>query len=149
MIINNVAYSWSMVRLSSNALGAPEGSTILSGISGLKWNKARKIETNYGMGGKPTSRGFGNHVYTASVTMDYGTQQTLRGIKGSLTDIGEFDLIISFANPIMAVGQDFATHTVTLKGCVFVEDGMETQQDDTNISKEFQLNPFDIIIAPV
>lgn len=35
--------------------------------------------------------------------------------------------------------------TVTLKGCLFNEDGMESKQDDTNITKEFNLNPFDII----
>ena len=32
--------------------------------------------------------------------MDYATQQTLRSTYGSLMDIGEFDLIISFANPM-------------------------------------------------
>ena len=52
------------------------------------------------MGGKPVSRGFGNITYTASITMDYATQQLLRSVYGSLLEIGEFDLIISFANPM-------------------------------------------------
>ncbi len=134
-----------MITLASTALGIEEGSTTLEGVSGIKWNKARKIESNYGMGGKPVSRGFGNLTYTASITMDYATQQALRSIHGSLMDIGEFDLIVSFANPMAS--DDWTTTTVTLKGCIFSEDGMESSQDDTNISKEFDLNPFDIVIG--
>lgn len=144
-IINNVAYSWSMITLASTALGIEEGSTVLEGVSGIKWSKKRKIEPNYGLGGKPVSRGFGNISYTASITMDYATQQTLRSTYGSLMDIGEFDLIISFANPMAS--DDWTTTTVTLKGCIFSEDGMESQQDDTNVTHEFDLNPFDIQIG--
>ena len=68
-VINNVAYSWSMITLSSTALGIEEGSTTLEGVSGIKWSRKRKIESNYGLGGKPVSRGFGNIVYEASITM--------------------------------------------------------------------------------
>ena len=48
-IINNVAYSWSMITLSSTALGIDEGSTTLEGVSAIKWSKKRKVESNYGM----------------------------------------------------------------------------------------------------
>lgn len=41
-IINNVAYSWSMITLASTALGIEEGSSTLEGVSGIKWNKKRK-----------------------------------------------------------------------------------------------------------
>ena len=144
-IINNVAYAWSMITLSSTALGIDEGSTTLEGVSAIKWSKKRKVESNYGMGGRPVSRGFGNITYTASITMDYATQQLLRSVYGSLLEIGEFDLIISFANPM--AGEDWTTTTVTLKGCIFTEDCLESQQDDTNITHEFDLNPFDIQIG--
>ena len=133
-IINNVAYSWSMITLASTALGIEEGSTVLEGVSGIKWSKKRKIEPNYGLGGKPVSRGFGNISYTASITMDYATQQTLRSTYGSLMDIGEFDLIISFANPMAS--DDWTTTTVTLKGCIFSGGGRESQQDKTNLGIE-------------
>ena len=144
-IINNVAYSWSMITLASTALGIDEGSTVLEGVSGIKWSKKRKIESNYGLGGSPCSRGFGHISYEASITMDYATQQGLRSTYGSLMDIGEFDLIVSFANPMAS--DDWVTSTVTLKGCIFSEDGMESQQDDSNITHEFDLNPFDIQIG--
>lgn len=143
--INNVAYSWSMIRLTCDALGIDEYSTILQGVSEIKWNKKRKIENNYGLGGDAVSRGFGNKTCTASITMDYNTVEQLRAISGSLMDLGEFDLIVSFANAY--AGDDWDATTVTLKGCVFAEDGMESKQDDTNITKEYDLNPFDIIIG--
>lgn len=142
-IINNVAYSWAMVRISIPALDISEDSTIMQGVSKINWNKNRKIEDNYGIGGKKVSRGFGNKTCNASITMDYNTASQLRALAGSLMDLGEFDLIISFANAY--AGEDWSAETVTLKGCIFNEEGFESEQDDTNITHEYQLNPFDII----
>lgn len=144
-IVNNVAYSWAMIELTAPALtgSASANPTILQGVSGIKWNIKRNVKTNYGLGGEPVNRGFGNREYTASITMDYNTQVQLRALKGSLMNLGEFDLVISFANELGT--DDWTTETVTLKGCLFTEDGMEAEQDDTNITKEFDLNPFKII----
>lgn len=146
MFVNNVAYSWGMVQLTSVGLtgSANPNPIVLSGVTAIKWNRKRKVETNYGLGGEPANRGFGNVEYTAQITMDYNTQVQLRALKGSLMALGEFDLVISFANEFTS--QDFSTETVTLKGCFFNEDGMEVSQDDTNITKEFELNPFRIEI---
>jgi hypothetical protein len=145
MIINNVAYSWAMVQLTAPALtgSANANPTILQGVTAIKWNIKKKVESNYGLGGEPVNRGFGNTEYTAQITMDYNTQVQLRALKGSLMNLGEFDLVVSFANEFNT--QDFSTETVTLKGCLFNEDGMEVSQDDTNITKEFELNPFKIV----
>lgn len=147
MIVNNVAYSWAMVQLTSLALtgSANPNPIILQGVTAIKWNIKKKVETNYGLGGEPANRGFGNTEYTAQITMDYNTQVQLRALKGSLMAIGEFDLVLSFANEFNS--QDFSTETVTLKGCLFTEDGMEVSQDDTNITKEFELNPFKIVLS--
>ena len=144
-IVNNVAYSWAMIELTAPALtgSASANPTILQGVSGIKWNIKRNVKANYGLGGEPVNRGFGNREYTASITMDYNTQVQLRALKGSLMNLGEFDLVISFANELGT--DDWTTETVTLKGCLFTEDGMEAEQDDTNITKEFDLNPFKII----
>lgn len=147
MIINNVAYSWSMVQLTAPSLTGSDSTDpiVLSGVSAVKWNIEHKMETNYGLGGQPVSRGFGNTVYTASITMDYNTQVQLRALQGSLMNLGEFDLVISFANDL---GSDnWVEETITLQGCVFNEDGMEVSQDDTNITKEFNLNPFKIVLS--
>lgn len=145
--INNVAYSWAMIELTSpNIAGLDSNPMILQGVSAIKWNVKRNMQTNYGLGGEPVNRGFGNREYTASITMDYNTQVQLRGLRGSLMAIGEFDLVISFANNIENVEGDWTSETVTLKGCVFNEDGMEAEQDSTNLTKEFDLNPFQIVI---
>ena len=143
-IVNNVAYSWAMIELTAPALTGSNNAntTILQGVSGIKWNIKRNVKTNYGLGGEPVNRGFGNREYTASITMDYNTQVQLRALKGSLMALGEFDLVISFANELGT--DDWTTETVTLEGCLFTEDGMEASQDDTNITKEFDLNPFKI-----
>lgn len=145
MIVNNVAYSWSMIELTAPGLTGSNDANpiILQGVSGIKWNIKKNVKTNYGLGGEPVNRGFGNREYTASITMDYNTQVQLRALKGSLMNLGEFDLVISFANELGT--DDWTTETITLKGCLFTEDGMEAQQDDTNITKEFDLNPFKII----
>ena len=74
--------------------------------------------------------------------MDYNTQVQLRALKGSLMNLGEFDLVVSFSNDLGS--DDWVEETVTLSGCLFNEDGMEVSQDDTNITKEFNLNPFKI-----
>lgn len=146
-IVNNVAYSWAMIELTAPALtgSANSNSLILQGVTGIKWNRKWNVQTNYGLGGRPVNRGFGNWEYTASITLDYNAQVQLRNLRGSLTALGEFDLIISFANEFET--QDWTTETVTLKGCLFTEDGMEAAQDDTNITKEFDLNPFDIVLS--
>ena len=143
-IVNKVAYSWAMIELTAPALTGSNTAnpTILQGVSGIKWNIKRNVKTNYGLGGEPVNRGFGNREYTASITMDYNTQVQLRALKGSLMALGEFDLVISFANELGT--DDWTTETVTLEGCLFTEDGMEASQDDTNITKEFDLNPFKI-----
>ena len=60
-----------MITLSSTALGIDEGSTTLEGVSAIKWSKKRKVESNYGMGGKPVPRGFGNITYSASEYVTY------------------------------------------------------------------------------
>ena len=144
-IVNNVAYSWAMIELTAPALTGSSNAnpTILQGVSGIKWNIKRNVKTNYGIGGEPVNRGFGNREYTASITMDYNTQVQLRALKGTLMALGEFDLVVSWANELGT--DDWTTETVTLKGCLFTEDGMEASQDDTNITKEFDLNPFKII----
>ena len=77
--------------------------------------------------------------------MDYNTQVELRNMCGSLRNLGEFDLVISFGN---FVGEgEITEETVTLKGCIFNEDGFEANQDDTNLTHEFDLNPYDIVIS--
>ena len=142
--INNVSYSWSMIELTSSALTGMAGSQILNGVSAIKYSKKQNIKTNYGLGGEPIGRGFGNIECSASITMDYNTQVSIRGGRASLREIGEFDLTISFGN--LVEGQSVTQETVVLKGCIFDEDGFEANQDDTNLTHEFDLHPYKILL---
>jgi hypothetical protein len=130
------------LALTGSAANNPE---ILEGVQAIKWNKKRNVKANYGLGGNVVNRGFGNTEVEASITLDYNTQVALRGSNASLMDIGEFDLIVSWVNEF---DDTFTTETVTLKGCFFNEDGLEVSQDDTQITKEFDLNPKSIVVSP-
>lgn len=160
MTINGVAYNWTMIQIVIPALGYNNPNELdLQGVSALNYEKTREVKKNYGLGGNLSSRGYGNKVCTASITMDYNTQLKLRNGLGSLMDLGQFDLIVSFANPIVDINNgdvnpnvdgsdDWSTETVTIKGCVFNKDGMSSQNDDDNITTEFDLNPIDIVNSP-
>lgn len=144
-IVNNVSYSWAMIQLSAPALTGVGGSAVLNGVSAIKYSIKQNIKDNYGLGGRKIGRGFGNIETSASITMDYNTQVELRNMCGSLRNLGEFDLVVSFGN---FVGEgEITEETVTLKGCIFDEDGFEANQDDTNLTHEFDLHPYDIIIS--
>lgn len=138
--INNVAYSWSMIQLQTNLTGESASSPILVDCTAISWNTERKIEPIYGLGGQPRKRGFGNVTYEASITLPYGTQMELRekSSDGTLLGLGEFNLIVSWVNDLAA---NITSETVTLAGCIFAQGGMDAQQDDTSLTKEFNLHP--------
>ncbi len=139
--INHVACSWSMIELQAPALGED----IFVNCIAINWNAARTVETNYGLGGQPRSRGFGNNELSASITLDVATMIMLRNLDSNtgktLMSLGEFDLIVSWISDIM---QNTPEEAVTLAGCFFSEDGMEANQNDTNITKQYDLHPFRI-----
>ena len=99
------------------------------------------------MKGEPVGRGFGNTEYTASITLSENGLQHLRGLVakygGNLTALGEFNVVISWVDGMeLGIG---TSHNTTLHGCFFNEDGLEANQDDTNFTKELDLNPFKIV----
>lgn len=139
-LINNVAYSWSMIQLQTNLSGESEKNPILVDCTAIEWNTDRKVESIYGLGGQPRKRGFGNVTYEASITLPYGTQIALRNSSpdGTLLGLGEFNIICSWVNDLAA---NVSSETVTLAGCILTQSGMEASQDDTSITKKFDLHP--------
>lgn len=138
--INNVAYSWSMIQLQTNLTGESASAPIFVDCTSISWDTDRKVESIYGLGGQPRKRGFGNVTYSASITLPFSTQITLRqkSPDGTLLGLGEFNLIVSWVNDL-AQGVD--SETVTLAGCLLTQSGMSASQDDTSITKEFDLHP--------
>ncbi len=138
--INNVAYSWSMIQLQTNLSGESSQSPIFVDCTSIKWSTERKVESIYGLGGQPRKRGFGNVTYEASITLPFSTQMELRSksTDHTLLGLGEFNLIVSWVNDL---SQSKTSETVTLAGCLLTQSGMEASQDDTSITKEFDLHP--------
>ena len=147
-VINNVAYSWSMIQLQTTLAGESAASPILVDATSISWNTERKMDSIYGLGGQPRKRGFGNVTYEASITLPFGTQMQLRekSADGTLMGLGEFDLIVSWLNDL---AQNVTSETVTLKGCVLTQSGMDANQDDTSLTRQFDLHPYRIFTPKV
>lgn len=139
-IINNVAYSWSMIQLQTTLAGESASAPLFVDCTAISWNSERKVESIYGLGGQPRKRGFGNVTYEASITLPYGTQEQLRAKSAdhTLLGLGEFNLVISWVNDL---AQNITSETVTLAGCLLTQSGFEANQDDTSLTKEFDLHP--------
>lgn len=150
--INHVAYSWSMIQLkiannkSVTDTGGEAG--ILIDCTAVNYDTNRKSENIYGLGGQPRSRGFGNVTYTGNIELPYATQVLLRSksANGTLLGLGNFDLIVSFCNDL---AKDMKAETVTLKDCFLSEGGMDAKQDDTSITRTFDLHPYRIFTPKV
>lgn len=141
--INNVDYSWSMIKLLTNLSGDSESAPLFVDATAVSWSTSRKVENHYGLGGQVRKRGFGNVEYNAKITLPYGTQIALRekSSNGTLLGLGEFNLVVSWAQDL---AQGISSETITLAGCIFTEDGMDASQDDTSLPKEFDLHPYRI-----
>ena len=138
--INNVAYSWSMIQLQTNLTEDTPSAPIFIDCTAISWDTERKVEAIYGLGGQPRKRGFGNVTYTASITLPYSTQVVLRNKSsdGTLLGLGEFNLVVSWVSDL---GKDVTNESVTIAGCLLTQSGMSANQDDTSITKEFDLHP--------
>lgn len=141
--INHVAYSWSMIQLQTTLEGESADSPLLVDATAIDWESKRKSEPIYGLGGQPRGRGFGNVEYTASIELSYLAQVQLRAKSedGTLMGLGQFDLLISWVNDF---AENVTTEVVTLAECYFSESGMSAKQDDTSITKTFDLHPYRI-----
>lgn len=141
--INHVAYSWSMIQLQTTLAGESADAPLFVDATAIDWEAKRKSEPVYGLGGQPRGRGFGNIEYSASIELSYLAQVDLRSksADGTLMGLGQFDLMISWVNDF---AQNVTTEVVTISECYFSESGMSAKQDDTSITREFDLHPYRI-----
>lgn len=141
--INHVAYSWSMIQLQTTLAGESADSPLFVDATAIEWSAERKSEPIYGLGGQPRGRGFGNIEYSASIELSYLAQVQLRAKSddGTLMGLGQFNLMISWVNDF---AENVTTEVVTLAECYFTQSGMDAKQDDTSITKSFDLHPYRI-----
>lgn len=137
-LINGKAYDWADIEIRfSNIVGEP-----IMDIKAINWKRERKIESNYGIGSQPISRGYGNWTYTASIDLGYQAQVELQRLSpdGTLHGLGEFDVVVAHQNA--DEGKETAT---IINRCIFSEDALDAKQDDTDLVQTFNLNPGGII----
>jgi hypothetical protein len=133
-LINGIAHSWSDIRV--NILGVA-----IAGITAIKYDTVREMEDNFGSGSLPVSRGFGNRISTASITLLAEEVSALENAapNGNLQDIPEFDIPVSF----LPEGGVVKTHV--LKNCRFTKNSRDTKQNDKKIEVEIPIMVSNII----
>ena len=136
-MINGTSYSWSQIEIRLSNIVQP-----VAGISQIEYSDEQKREFNYGANSRPVSVGLGNVTASASLTIHMDDIEALRANipSGSLQDLGQFDVIVTFLHP-----DDNKTVTHTLKNCYFNENGVSVGQDDTIIERQYNLNPSHIL----
>ncbi len=128
-LVNGRAYDFTQILVV--LLGAP-----MASANAVNYTEEQAKENNYGAGSRPVSRGHGAKTVSASISLSMNDVEAIRDVapNGSLLDIPPFDVQVSFLN-----AQKVVTHI--LKNCEFIDDGVETAQDDKDIVRTFGLIP--------
>lgn len=136
-MINGTSYSWSQIELRFSNIVQP-----IAGVTSIDYSDEQKTEFNFGANQFPVSRGMGNVVASGSVTLHMDDIEAIRANipSGRLSELGNFDVIVSFQHPETA---KIVTHTI--KNCYLNENGVSVSQDDTIIEKQLTLNPSHIL----
>lgn len=126
-LINGRAYDFTQILV--KILGAPVAS-----VSAISYTEEQTKENNFGAGSRPVSRGKGAINASGSITLSMNDIEAIRDVAldGSLLKIEPFDIQVSYLN-----AQKVVTHI--LKNCEFIDDGVETSQDDKDIKRAFNL----------
>jgi len=136
-MVNGTSYSWSQIELKFQYI-----SQEITGVTNIDYSEEQKTEFNFGANNRPVSRGYGNVVASASVTLHMDDIEAIRSNipSGNLSELGEFDVLISFLHPDSA---KIISHTI--KNCYINENGVSVGQDDTIIEKQLNLNPSHVL----
>ena len=108
-MVNGTSYSWSQIELRFSNIVQE-----ITGVTNIDYSEEQKTEFNFGANNRPVSRGYGNVVASASVTLHMDDIEAIRSNipSGNLGDLGEFDVVISFLHPDSA---KIISHTI--KNC--------------------------------
>ena len=133
-LINGVSYAW--VDINLVLFGVP-----VTGITKIMYKKKQNKENLFGAGGKPTSRGYGNEEYEASIEI---YSEVMRKIidaapNKDLLQIPPFDIPIVYGSTRTAPVKD------VIKMVEFTESGIDTNQGDTSIKVTLPLIIGDVL----
>jgi hypothetical protein len=121
-LINGVSYAW--VDINLVLFGVP-----VTGITKIMYKKKQNKENLYGAGAKPTSRGYANEEYEASIEI---YSEVMRRIidaapNKDLLQIPPFDIPVVYGSTRTAPVKD------VIKMVEFTESGIDSNQGDTSI----------------
>ena len=127
-LVNGTSYDYT--KISVILAGTP----VLE-VTEINYTQDQEKENNFGTGVLPVSRGQGERNSSGSIGLAMNEVEVLRDAappNGSLLDLPAFDIIVVYGNP-----QKLVTHR--LIKCEFTNDGVETSQGDTSITRSFDL----------
>ena len=122
VLVNGVNYSWAHVTLI--LFGKP---TI--GVAKISYKEKQAKENNYGLGGKPISRGYGNYEYEGSIELYTDVWKSIISASPNRNplDIPPFEVKVMFG------GDRVNFTTDILKMCEFLENPFEASQGDSKL----------------
>lgn len=127
-LINGVSYAWA--NISFILFGDP-----VVGITAINYKIKQKKSNNYGKGFRPVSRGYGNEEYEGDIEMYLDVWKAI--ISGAPNrkplQIPYFDI------PVLFSGDGVVTTKDVLKAVEFLEDPLESKQDDTSLKVKIPL----------
>ena len=114
------------------------------GITKISYNKSQKKENNYGAGSAPTSRGYGNYEYEASITLYRDEWNRI------IAAAPNYDPLQAQFSDIQVVfgGSRVSAATDILKAAEFLEDPFTVGQGDTKIMVDIPLIIADVQHIP-
>lgn len=133
-LVNGVSYAW--VDINLVLFGVP-----VTGITKIMYKKKQNKENLYGAGAKPTSRGYGNEEYEASIEI---YSEVMRKIidaapNKDLLQVPPFDIPVVYGSTRTSPVKD------VLKMVEFTESGIDSNQGDTSIKVTLPLIVGDVL----
>jgi hypothetical protein len=131
-LINGRAYDYT--QITCLIAGVP-----VAGIQSINYVTEQPKVNNFGVGNQPISRGRGPKDPSGSLELDMNEVEAIRDAapNGDLTEIAPFTITIVFGNLQRPV-----VHR--LRNVEFSNDGVETSQGDTNITRSFDIVMSDV-----
>jgi len=121
-IINGINYSWANIKLV--LFGVP-----VVGITAINYNRKQKKENNYGAGGQPISRGYGNYEYSGDLELYLDEWKNIISASPGRDplQIAPFQITVLYGSSTINATKD------VLRAVEFLEDPFAAKQGDTKL----------------
>lgn len=151
LTVNGQTYDWRMISISIN-IDLGDGSTQTYtpiGVTALNYSQTRDSQWNFGIGGRAVSKGYGNTVAEASITMAAFELQKLKdAMAGNAVTSGQNSRYIQniplFNVDVTYNFDDGTTKVDRIMQCSFNTDSAGAAQNDMFIQSDISLDPSEI-----